>query len=144
MKKGETGMKKLRDDSLLFVLGGGIYGCMEIIYRGFTHWSMLVTGGLCLVFIHKCDKRLSSPVWIKCVIGSGIITSLEFIAGCIVNLWLKWNVWDYSSCPGNLLGQICLPFSILWGALSLPAIYLGRLLTGVPGLSKRAKLKGTV
>lgn len=140
-------MKKLRDDSLLFVLGGGIYGCMEIMFRGFTHWSMLITGGLCLVLIHRCDKRLiKSPVWIKCVLGSGIITALELIAGCIVNLWLKWNVWDYSSCPGNFLGQICIPFSILWGALSLPAIYLGRLLTGMPKpkTPNRAKLKGTV
>ena len=31
----------------VFVLGGGAYGLMEILFRGHTHWTMLVTGGAC-------------------------------------------------------------------------------------------------
>ena len=57
-------------------------------------------------------------------IGSTIITVLEFITGCIVNLWLGWNVWDYSNLPLNLLGQICLPFSILWYFISAIGIII--------------------
>jgi uncharacterized membrane protein len=57
-------------------------------------------------------------------IGACIITILEFITGCIVNLYFKWNVWDYSHLPLNLLGQICLPFSIIWFFLSGIAILL--------------------
>ena len=34
---------------------------------------------------------------------------------------LGWNVWDYSSMPLNLYGQICLPFSGLWFLLCIPA-----------------------
>ena len=40
----------------------------------------------------------------------------------IVNIILQWNVWDYSNVPFNVMGQICLPFSIIWFFLSLPAI----------------------
>ena len=51
-----------------------------------------------------------------------VITTFEFITGCIVNLWLKWNIWDYSGVFGNVLGQICLPFSLIWVLLSGVAI----------------------
>ena len=33
----------------VFVLGGGAYGLMEILFRGHTHWTMLVTGGACVL-----------------------------------------------------------------------------------------------
>ncbi len=49
-----------------------------------------------------------------------IITTLEFIVGYIVNIILKWNVWDYSNMPFNIMGQICLGFSTLWFALGIP------------------------
>jgi len=58
------------------------------------------------------------------LIGVGIILTLEFISGCIVNLWLNLNVWDYSNMPLNLLGQICLPFALLWIPLAFLAILL--------------------
>ena len=48
------------------------------------------------------------------------ITFIEFISGCIVNLWGKLEVWDYSDMPANFLGQICLYYSILWGLLTIP------------------------
>ena len=50
--------------------------------------------------------------------------SLEFLTGCIVNLALGWHVWDYSGMPGNVLGQICLPYSLLWILVAVAAIIL--------------------
>ena len=41
--------------------------------------------------------------------------------GVADNLVMGWNVWDYSSMPLNLYGQICLPFSGLWFLLCIPA-----------------------
>ena len=60
----------------------------------------------------------------QAVISALIITTFEFITGCIVNLWLGWNVWDYSELPCNLLGQISLFSSIVWVGLSLVGIVL--------------------
>lgn len=59
---------------------------------------------------------------LQCIIGGAIITAVEFVSGCIINLWLGWAVWDYSNMPLNLLGQICLPFSLLWVLISAVAI----------------------
>ena len=53
-----------------------------------------------------------------------IITIIEFISGIILNLLLNLHVWDYSNMPFNILGQICLPFTILWFFISLLAILL--------------------
>ena len=64
------------------------------------------------------------PVWKQCAIGAVIVTAIEFVSGCVINLWLKWDVWDYSDMPLNIMGQICLPFTILWFFLSLIAIVL--------------------
>ena len=41
-----------------------------------------------------------------------------FLTGCIVNLLLGFHVWDYSDLPLNILGQICIPFSIIWFFIS--------------------------
>ena len=41
-----------------------------------------------------------------------------------MNLRLGWQVWDYSSQPGNVLGQVCPLFCFLWLMLSLPVLLL--------------------
>lgn len=57
-------------------------------------------------------------------ISAILITVLEFITGVIVNLWLQLDVWDYSTLPYNVLGQICLPYTAIWFFLSLVCIFL--------------------
>ena len=110
----------------LFITGGTIYGMIEMLSRGYTHWTMGVLGGICFICLGLINEILSweTPLALQMLIGSTIITILEFITGCIVNIWLGWNVWDYSNLPLNLLGQICLPFSILWYFISAIGIVI--------------------
>ena len=58
------------------------------------------------------------------MIGAAGITVLEFLTGCIVNIWLGWDVWDYDGMPGNVLGQICPQYMLLWLPVSLAGIVL--------------------
>ena len=105
----------------LFSIGGVSYGVIELIWRRYTHWTMVITGGVCFVLLYRIFKKLVHiALWKKCIIGSSLITFIEFISGCIVNLWGKLEVWDYSDMPANFLGQICLYYSILWGLLTIP------------------------
>ena len=110
----------------LGVIGSIIYMNLEILWRGYTHWTMGVLGGICFICLGLINEILSweTPLVLQMLIGSIIITILEFITGCIVNLWLGWNIWDYSELPYNLLGQICLPFSILWYFISAIGIVI--------------------
>lgn len=111
---------------ILFSTGGGIYNLVEIMYRGNTHWTMFIVGGLCFLCIGWINEFLSwsLALWKQMLIGGTIITVIEFLSGCIINLWLGWNVWDYSHVPLNILGQICLPFFFAWVGLSLIGIVL--------------------
>lgn len=109
-----------------FLLGGIIYYSLEIIFRGYSHISMIILGGICYILIGIINEFLPWDTYIEkqILIGVGIILLLEFITGCIVNLWLGLGIWDYSNQPCNIFGQVCLPFTILWIPVSLYAILL--------------------
>jgi hypothetical protein len=51
-----------------------------------------------------------------------IVTALELLTGLLVNR--DHQVWDYRQMPCNYLGQICLPYSLLWLPVSLMAMGL--------------------
>lgn len=119
-------MKLCKKFIFLYLFGGIVYYILEVLWRGYTHWSMGVLGGICFIFvgllneIYTWDMALVSQM----VVSSLIITISEFICGVIVNLWLGLDVWDYSLLPYNFMGQICLFYSNLWFVLSLPGILL--------------------
>ena len=110
----------------LFVTGGLLYNIIEIAFRGWSHWTMFILGGICFIGLGLINEVIpwEMPLWQQVLIGAGIITGLEFVTGCIVNLWLGWAVWDYSQMPGNILGQICPQFFVLWLPMSLAGIIL--------------------
>ena len=110
----------------LSVNGGLIYNILELAFRGWSHWTMFFLGGLCFVALGLINEVLpwETSLWSQALIGAAIVTVLEFATGCVVNLWLGWAVWDYSSMPGNILGQICPQFCLLWLPVSLAGIVL--------------------
>lgn len=111
---------------VLLCIGGFLYICCELAFRGYSHWSMFLVGGLCFLCIGAINELIpwEMPIWQQTVIGAVIVTIIEFIAGCIINVWLGWGVWDYSGMPFNVLGQICLPFTAIWLLLAIVAIIL--------------------
>lgn len=105
----------------LFPVGAIGYYSLELAFRGRSHWSMAICGGLCICLIYAANRKASSlPLLIRALIGSAIITAVEFVAGCILNLWLGWGIWSYAALPFNLLGQIAPAFSALWFLLCIP------------------------
>lgn len=114
---------------LLFPIGGLGYGLLEILWRGSTHWTMLLTGGGCLMLLDRLDMRHQGEwLFLRCIHGSMLITAVEFAVGVLVNLVLHLNVWDYSAQRGNIAGQICPLYSILWYFLCYPVFgLLGKL-----------------
>lgn len=117
-------MKTILKTLTLFLMGGAAYYCVEILWRGYSHESMFILGGICFVLVGLINEFLPRDmgiVW-QSFIGAIIITVAEFITGLVVNVWLGWNVWDYSEEPFNVMGQICLPFFFIWMLLSIIAI----------------------
>ena len=116
---------------LLFLIGGVSYILVELLYRGYSHYSMFIVGGLCFVLIGLLNDGLFSwkmALNSQMTLSALIITIVEFMAGAILNLGLGLDIWDYSDQPYNLYGQICLLYTCFWYLLSLPAILLDDLL----------------
>ena len=111
---------------VLFGIGGLLYILIEIIWRGYSHWTMLIVGGICFVLVGLINEwfTFEMPLVLQMIISTFIITAVELIAGYIINIRLGWNVWDYSELPFNLMGQVCLPYMGLWFLLSTLAIIL--------------------
>ncbi len=129
-------MQKRRVKFMLFSIGAVGYGLIEVLWRGYTHWSMLGAGGICFMFFGTVSEKFKKAgIFIKGIIGSTFITGIEFIFGVVFNIILKRNVWDYSKMPMNIIGQICMPYSCLWVLLSIVGIpFAGR-------ISKRLQTK---
>ena len=107
-------MVRPKHDFLLGCLG---YPLLELAYRGRTHWTMSVVGGCSLSLLRCVQKRYAKrPLWERALRGGLIITGLEYVVGRILNR--DYRIWDYRHMPLSLHGQICLPYTLCWCALS--------------------------
>lgn len=126
-QKGANNMKLWRY-AVLWYLGGFLYFCLEVLWRGWSHGSMFVLGGICFVLIGELGQQKEPlPPVIRTLVGAGIITLGELAAGLMVNR--DYSVWDYRGMPGNFLGQICVSYCLLWIPVSLGAMVLYDLFT---------------
>ena len=110
---------------ILFCVGGCVYYMIEILARGFSHWTMFIVGAICFVVVGLLNEFTPKIPLIKQMFLSAIIiTFIEFVSGCILNIWLGLNIWDYTDEPFNILGQINLKHSFYWFLLSSIGIIL--------------------
>ena len=118
--------KRFGKTLFLFFCGGIAYGFIELLWRGYTHWTMLVLGGVLFVLIGGINNYFTwdMSLVLQCLLGSAIVTGAELVSGIILNIWLGLGIWDYSHMWGNVLGQICPQFTLVWIVLSGVAIFL--------------------
>lgn len=110
---------------IIFIIFGNTYVGIELLFRGHSHISMFFLGGLCGLLIGLINEYTPKMnIILQMFMGTTIITALEFATGCVVNLWLGLNVWDYSNLKFNIMGQISLIFSFAWFVLSYFVIKL--------------------
>ena len=111
----------------MFVGGFGsfLYSIIEICFRGYTHWTMFITGGIAFLSLYFMNLKIKTKnILVRCLASCAIITFIELVVGCIVNKIFHMGVWDYSHRKLNLFGQICPLYSFFWFLLSLPATFL--------------------
>ena len=77
----------------VFLTGGILYSLIEMLWRGYTHWSMTIAGGTALLLIHILNQKMRErDILLRCLYGCLLITVVELAAGIIVNLWLGLDV----------------------------------------------------
>lgn len=122
---GDILLKNTIKYAVIFMAGGILYYIIELLWRGYSHISMAVAGGICFIGIYAIEDRFGYiPLYLKAAAGATLITAVEFVFGCIVNKVMGLYIWDYSQRPFNIMGQVCLLYCILWYMLSIPAFML--------------------
>lgn len=112
---------------LLWFWGGTVYFLLEVAWKTATgkpemiSWTMLVLAILLTAAVERCGYQLpwEVPLWIQSLACAALVTTVEFFAGVILNIWLGLGVWDYSDLPGNFMGQICPQFFGVWFVMCL-------------------------
>lgn len=119
-------MKGLVKSLALITVGGLLYILIELLYRQYTHWTMFLVGGIAFFLIGIINELFSwgLSIWKQAIIGAILVTIVEFISGVFINIVFDLGVWDYSNLPFNILGQVCLLFTIFWFFLSIVGILL--------------------
>ena len=108
---------KIIKTAVLFCAGGLAYVGMELLWRGRSHSSMFIAGGVCFLLVGllgRAEPRLPYPL--RLLAGALIITCVELAVGMTVNR--GYAVWDYRGQWGNFCGQICPLFTALWVPVS--------------------------
>lgn len=128
-------MSKLTKMIIEWLTGGIAYFYIEILFRGYSHFSMMVCGGFCFIgvgaagrYILEKDRSIILNLVEIMLVGMLVITLMELITGYIVNISLNLNVWDYSDMKYNFYGQICPLFSFFWAGISLVCVYIDGLM----------------
>ena len=102
----------------VFAFGAVLYPSLEVLWRGYSHYSMALAGGVaCLLLYYLSALYPAASRILRAVIGGALILVVEFTVGVIFNLFLGMNVWDYTGKPFALLGQVCPSYALLWCAL---------------------------
>ncbi len=113
-------MLKFKKYAVFFIIGGLGYAIIELLWRGRTHWSMMLAGGICFILFSVIAEKLRGQrLLYKAILCALAVTAVEFIFGIVFNIILRMQVWDYSGVPLNFLGQICLLYTVIWGILGL-------------------------
>ena len=108
---------------VFFLLGGTAYVTLEILWRGFSHYSMFLAGGLCFLLLGKLQMlRPQLYLPLRLLLGAVVITSVELLMGLLFNR--GYQIWDYRRQLLNFHGQICLKFFCLWIPISAFAMWI--------------------
>lgn len=109
----------------IFIIYAFIGWCTEVSYaaldrgifvnRGFLNGPYCPIYGAGVFTVIMCLTPLKQNLLLLYV-GSVLLTSvIEFITGYILEKVFHNKWWDYSNKPYNIMGYVCLKFSIFWG-----------------------------
>ena len=113
-------LQKWIEAPLVFLIGGVGYTTIEVLRRGYAHPVIAVGGAICFYFVYRlCADHPRTPILLRALMGACFITVAELFAGCLFNIALGLDIWDYSDLPYQFLGQISLHYSVAWFFLSI-------------------------
>lgn len=119
-------MKKFLRSLILFIVFGVIYYGLECIWKqGLAHWTMFALGGIVGALISDINDKIEwdMPIFQQCTIALGVAIFSDAVAGIILNIILRLDVWRYTRME-FFWNQCSLPYCIIWFILGTACIFL--------------------
>jgi len=110
--------KRLIITSLIGLFSSIVYCFIEIMARGYTHYSMAILAFICgigLMFLNDTVLEYDTYFEIQVLFGTLLCTTLEYIFGLMFNS--NFSVWDYRNLPFTLHfldDQVNIMFCFAW------------------------------
>lgn len=107
---------KLLQYLFIYIFSGSFYCIVEILFRGYSHYSMFILAGFIgLIICYQNDNIISyeSPFEAQVLFCAAISTLGEYITGLIANQ--DFYIWDYRGLWGTFAnGQLNIFFIFAW------------------------------
>ena len=111
---------------VIFNISGFIYIILELLWRGYSHWTMYLCAGLCgLVMAAINDNwfKMDTDFRFQVLASAVSCTIMEFFFGIVFNG--DFSIWDYRGLWGTIhfLGdQVNILFFGMWMLISIFAL----------------------
>lgn len=123
MKAKIVNKKKLIPLLIIFITSGLIYTVLEMLWRGYSHWTMFICAGVCgivMMGINDGLLKFDTDFRVQVLVSALLCTAAELIFGLIFNS--DFTIWDYRDMIGTihfLNDQINIFFILIWGIISV-------------------------
>lgn len=96
----------------------------KFVNRGFLHGPLCPIYGAAVLSVILTLSNFHYNLFIMLIIATLMTSFIEYFTGLLLEKLFKTKYWDYTEDPLNLHGRICLPFSIMWGIVSLLIVHI--------------------
>ena len=64
--------RRVNKYATLWSMGGLLYIALELLWRGYSHWTMFILGGLCFIGLGLINEVLpwDMPLWQQILLGA--------------------------------------------------------------------------
>ena len=118
---------------LYFFVYGFLGWCTEVIFaafkqhrfvnRGFLNGPICPIYGVGVTLVIACLEAFQSNLLLLYISSVILVTVLEGVTGWAMDKLFHNKWWDYSKLPFNIVGYVCLLFSLIWGVACVFIVY---------------------
>lgn len=96
----------------------------KLAYRGFLNGPICPIYGFGGTMVVYLLVPFQNNIFILFIMGAISATILEYFTHYLLEKLFHTKWWDYTTYPLNINGRVCLPYSLMFGVLSIFAVYI--------------------
>ncbi len=118
-------MPTLYQAAWIFLIYAFLGWCTEVVFQAMCHGKFInrgfLNGPVCPIYgfgvllVVSVLSPLKGNLLLLFIASLALTSTLEFVTGLVLEKCFHDKWWDYSREPFNIMGYVCLRFSVAWG-----------------------------